>query len=270
MADTTRFTLALESRGPARQRGGQVRLRRRPEPGDRPRAPGLRGRGPLLPRGRRTRDGPGAGGLRGRGRARDRVVHPPHGGHRGRRPGRPDRGLWSRGGGGRPRRDGRTACAVLGGARPRGSGVAESADACVRRAHGRARLVAPARIPGALRRHAGTGAPGRVPHVRRVPADVSAAAHRAPHGQPRRLPTGQFALPAGTRRPVVVDWQTVAWAGASVDVAYFIGGCLSTEDRRTHEPELMARYHDSLCRRVSATTRWRNCAPTCDGTASGC
>ena len=48
---------------------------------------------------------------------------------------------------------------------------------------------------------------------------------------------------------MVVDWQTVGWAGASVDVAYFIGGCLSTEDRRAHEQELLAHYHDALCRR---------------------
>ena len=48
---------------------------------------------------------------------------------------------------------------------------------------------------------------------------------------------------------MVVDWQTAAWAGASIDVAYFIGGCLGTEDRRAHEPELLVRYHDALCRR---------------------
>ena len=32
-------------------------------------------------------------------------------------------------------------------------------------------------------------------------------------------------------------------------MAYFIGGCLSTEDRRAHEPDLLAHYHDALCRR---------------------
>ena len=50
-------------------------------------------------------------------------------------------------------------------------------------------------------------------------------------------------------RPVVVDWQTAAWAPASVDVAYFIGGCLTTDDRRAHEADLLAHYHAALCGR---------------------
>ncbi len=53
----------------------------------------------------------------------------------------------------------------------------------------------------------------------------------------------------GDPRPVVVDWQTLAWGGGSVDVAYFVGGCLSVEDRRAHEPDLLAHYHESLCAR---------------------
>ena len=47
----------------------------------------------------------------------------------------------------------------------------------------------------------------------------------------------------------MVDWQTLAWGPGSTDVAYFIGGCLSAEDRRAHEPDLLAGYHDALCRR---------------------
>jgi Phosphotransferase enzyme family len=71
---------------------------------------------------------------------------------------------------------------------------------------------------------------------------------------PRTASHGDFRLDnllfrPGDERPVVVDWQTAAWDRASGDVAYFVGGCLSTEDRRAHEEELFAGYHDALCRR---------------------
>jgi hypothetical protein len=50
-------------------------------------------------------------------------------------------------------------------------------------------------------------------------------------------------------RPVVVDWQTLVWGSCAADVAYFIGGCLTVEDRRAHEEQLLVGYHDALCRR---------------------
>jgi hypothetical protein len=43
-----------------------------------------------------------------------------------------------------------------------------------------------------------------------------------------------------------VDWQTVSWGPALVDASYFIGGCLSVEDRRAHERELLGLYHSEL------------------------
>ncbi len=43
-----------------------------------------------------------------------------------------------------------------------------------------------------------------------------------------------------------VDWQTVAWGPALVDASYFLGGCLSVEDRRAHERELIGLYHGQL------------------------
>jgi phosphotransferase family enzyme len=107
-------------------------------------------------------------------------------------------------------------------------------------------------LPGFLERYADTLAPEHQ-EVCRTFVEYLPAYLRLRTG-PRTASHGDFRLDnllfqPDTSRPVVVDWQTVAWAGASVDVAYFIGGCLSTEDRRAHEPELVARYHDSLCRR---------------------
>ena len=44
----------------------------------------------------------------------------------------------------------------------------------------------------------------------------------------------------------VVDWQTVSLGLPARDVAYFLGTCLSVEDRRAHEEALVAAYHAAL------------------------
>jgi len=43
-----------------------------------------------------------------------------------------------------------------------------------------------------------------------------------------------------------VDWQTVGIAQPGRDLAYFLGTCLSIDDRRRHEHELVALYHRHL------------------------
>ena len=45
---------------------------------------------------------------------------------------------------------------------------------------------------------------------------------------------------------VAVDWQTIQWAPIIGDVAYFLGGSLSREQRRAHFDELLRVYHDAL------------------------
>jgi len=68
---------------------------------------------------------------------------------------------------------------------------------------------------------------------------------------PSTLVHGDYRLdnllfPRGPGSPVVVDFQTVVWGPAAYDLAYFVGGCLSEDVRRTHESELVTEYHRRL------------------------
>lgn len=47
-------------------------------------------------------------------------------------------------------------------------------------------------------------------------------------------------------RIAIVDWQTVNMLGSGMDVAYFIGGSMSVEDRRDHEGALLTFYYEEL------------------------
>ena len=112
--------------------------------------------------------------------------------------------------------------------------------------------LVPSLLPGFLERYADTLAPEHQ-EVCRVFVEHLPAYLRL-RGGPRTASHGDFRLDnllfqPDDPRPVVVDWQTAAWGGASADVAYFIGGCLGTEDRRAHEQELLTHYHDALRRR---------------------
>ncbi|KAF5591049.1 aminoglycoside phosphotransferase [Fusarium pseudoanthophilum] len=53
-----------------------------------------------------------------------------------------------------------------------------------------------------------------------------------------------FMSPAG--EPGFLDWQVTQSASAMHDVAYFIGGALSIQDRRAHEKDLLQSYLDAL------------------------
>ena len=114
-----------------------------------------------------------------------------------------------------------------------------------------ASLVA-ALLPGFLERYGDGLAPEHVALAEWFGAHLPA--WLASRSGPRTASHGDFRLDnllfePGVRRPVVVDWQTLSWAPASHDAAYFIGGCLSVEDRRTHEPDLSSHYHQALCAR---------------------
>ncbi|CAJ2500762.1 Uu.00g036150.m01.CDS01 [Anthostomella pinea] len=62
------------------------------------------------------------------------------------------------------------------------------------------------------------------------------------HGDAR---TGNTYLDAGSA-PRFLDWQMIHVGSAFHDVAYFIGGALSVEDRRAHEWDIVDHYLDTL------------------------
>ena len=64
-----------------------------------------------------------------------------------------------------------------------------------------------------------------------------------------------------------VDWQTVGWGPSMIDVAYFLGTGLSTEDRRVHEEELVRGYHERLLELGVQGFDWARCW---DGYRRGC
>ena len=78
-------------------------------------------------------------------------------------------------------------------------------------------------------------------------ADEAAAdnLHGLVHGD-YRLDNMLFGQDGATRPLIVVDWQTVTWAPAMTDLAYFLGCALSVADRREHYDALLSDYHRAL------------------------
>lgn len=61
-----------------------------------------------------------------------------------------------------------------------------------------------------------------------------------------RLDNMLFGSPGSQRPLAVVDWQTVRLGVGPSDVSYFLGAAMPPEERRRHEKDLVARYHDAL------------------------
>jgi len=57
----------------------------------------------------------------------------------------------------------------------------------------------------------------------------------------------------------VLDWQTVSWGPPLVDASYFLGGCLPTAERRSHEERLLRGYHEQLLQRGVSGLSWERC-----------
>jgi Phosphotransferase enzyme family len=74
-----------------------------------------------------------------------------------------------------------------------------------------------------------------------------------------RLDNMLFGTAEAPRRLTVVDWQTVSWGEAMTDVAYFLGGSLSIEDRRAAEEELVREYFEQLEAHGVRGLSWEAC-----------
>lgn len=78
---------------------------------------------------------------------------------------------------------------------------------------------------------------------------------------PHTLTHGDFRadnLLFGGPRTAVLDWQTCAYGPGLADLSYFLGSSLPVEARRTHEQDLVQRYHASLTAR-GVTLAWDDC-----------
>jgi hypothetical protein len=97
--------------------------------------------------------------------------------------------------------------------------------------------------------------------IRRYAA--AADAHNAHRTEPFGLVHADFRLDnmlfGGPRECLVVDWQSAQWGKSVVDVAYFIGGALSIEERREHEEDLVRAYHETLVSNGVSDFTWEQC-----------
>lgn len=55
-----------------------------------------------------------------------------------------------------------------------------------------------------------------------------------------------FATPAGGKPITVLDWQSISYGTGATDVAYFLGGAITPDERRANEKQLLTRYLDGL------------------------
>jgi aminoglycoside/choline kinase family phosphotransferase len=86
-----------------------------------------------------------------------------------------------------------------------------------------------------------------VPYANAWAAQMTAGPTVVLHGDYRM---DNILFPDDPAAPVAVfDWQATRLGPPLVDVGVYLGGCLSLEDRRCHERELLSQYHDGLLSR---------------------
>jgi hypothetical protein len=118
-------------------------------------------------------------------------------------------------------------------------------------------------LPGFEERYAGRVGEEHLEVVRRFVASADAWSAETP--RPHALVHADFRLDnmlfgaRGDGRPVVVDWQTLTYGPALLDLSYFLGGSLSVEDRRAGEEALVRRYHEALLAGGVTNLDWDTC-----------
>lgn len=104
--------------------------------------------------------------------------------------------------------------------------------------------------PGFVERYADRLSPDVVAFSARLVEALDAIDANRP--KPWTVTHGDFRLDnllfadANQQRVAVVDWQTAVHGPGVSDLAYFIGGSLSADDRRTHERDLVRDYQDRM------------------------
>lgn len=79
-------------------------------------------------------------------------------------------------------------------------------------------------------------------------AHLIAAPFTVIHGD-LHLDNVAFAPKDAARPAVVLDWQSVSWGPAALELAFFLVGSLVPDNRRHTEPDLLRRYHAALTER---------------------
>ncbi|HVS28513.1 MAG TPA: phosphotransferase [Solirubrobacteraceae bacterium] len=74
-----------------------------------------------------------------------------------------------------------------------------------------------------------------------------------------RLDNMLFGEQGAAHSLTIIDWATLTWGPVTADLAYFLGGSLTTEDRRAHEHELVRLYHDELVAAGVSMFDWEAC-----------
>ena len=101
-------------------------------------------------------------------------------------------------------------------------------------------------VPRFLERYSSMLVPEAVDMVNRFAKVLGAS---TPVSGPRTIVHNDFRvdnLLFGGERVCVLDWQTVSAGAGLVDVSYFLGGSLLTDDRRRAEGDLVRSYHEQL------------------------